>query len=88
MCSQRPMCRRAIPPEPNRLHDVIEFARMIYGWVILDVPAIPHRTSLLSVSESDEAYVVSTSELASLHLTRRAVNVLEQLGFTKTGTGS
>lgn len=71
------------PPEPNRLHDVIEFARMVYGWVILDVPAIPHRTSLLSVSESDEAYVVSTSELASLHLTRRAVNVLEQLGFTK-----
>jgi len=71
------------PPEPNRLHDVIEFSRMLYSWVILDVPAIPHRTSLLSVSECDEAYVVSTSELASLHLTRRAVNVLEQLGFTK-----
>ena len=69
--------------DPNRLHDVVEFARMLYGWVILDVPAIPHRSSLLSVSESDEAFLISTSELASLHLTRRAVNVLEQLGFTK-----
>lgn len=67
--------------EPNRLHDVLEFARMLYDWVILDGPAIPHRTSLLAVSEADEAFLVSTSELASLHLTRRAVNVLEQLGF-------
>ncbi len=69
--------------EPNRLHDVLEFARMLYGWVILDVPAVPHRTSLLAVSEADEAYLVSTPELASLHLTRRAVTVLEQLGFTR-----
>jgi pilus assembly protein CpaE len=69
--------------EPNRLHDVLEFARMLYDWVILDGPAIPHRSSLLAVSESDEAFLVSTSELASLHLTRRAVNVLEQLGFGK-----
>lgn len=71
------------PPEPNRLHDVLEFARMVYSWVIVDAPAIPHRASLLAVSEADEAFVVSTSELASLHLTRRAVNVLEQLGFTR-----
>lgn len=69
--------------EPNRLHDVLEFARMLYDWVILDGPAIPHRTSLLAVSEADEAFLVSTSELASLHLTRRAVTVLEQLGFGK-----
>jgi pilus assembly protein CpaE len=71
------------PTEPNRLHDVLEFARMLYGWVILDVPAVPHRTSLLTVSEADEAYLISTPELASLHLTRRSVNVLEQLGFTR-----
>jgi pilus assembly protein CpaE len=69
--------------DPNRLHDVLEFARMLYGWVILDVPAVPHRTSLLALSESDEAFLVSTSELASLHLTRRSVGVLEQLGFSK-----
>ena len=69
--------------EPNRLHDVLEYARMLYDWVILDGPSIPHRIALLAVSESDEAFLVSTSELASLHLTRRAVNVLEQLGFER-----
>lgn len=72
------------PVEPNRLHDVLEFARMLYDWVILDAPAIPHRSSMLAISESDEALLVSTSELASLHLTRRAVNVLTQLGFDKS----
>ncbi len=72
-----------VATEPNRLHDVLEFARMLYGWVVLDAPAIPHRTTLLTVSEADQAFVVSTSELASLHLTRRAVTVLEQLGFTR-----
>jgi pilus assembly protein CpaE len=71
------------PVEPNRLHDVLESARMLYSWVVVDAPVIPHRTSLLAVSESDEAFLVTTSELASLHLTRRAVNVLEQLGFPK-----
>jgi len=69
--------------EPNRLHDVLEFARMLYDWVILDAPAVPHRSSLLAISESDEAFLVSTAELASLHLTRRAVNMLTQLGFGK-----
>ena len=73
----------ATPTEPNRIHDVLEFARMLYSWIVIDAPAIPDRTGLLAVSESDEAFVVSTSELASLHLTRRAVNVLEQLGFSK-----
>ncbi len=71
------------PVEPNRLHDLLEFARMLYDWVLLDAPAVPHRTSLLAVSESDEAFLVTTTELASLHLTRRAVTVLEQLGFPK-----
>jgi Flp pilus assembly CpaE family ATPase len=37
--------------------------------------------SLLSVSESDRAFLVSTSELASLHLARKAVKLLSHLGF-------
>lgn len=69
--------------EPNRLHDVLEFSRLIYEWIILDAPAFPHRSTLLALSESDEAYVVSTAELASLHLTHRTVNLLGQLGFGK-----
>jgi pilus assembly protein CpaE len=69
--------------DATRLHEVIEYARLLYDWVIIDAPTVFHRVSLLAVSESDQAYLVSTSDLASLHLARRAVNLLTQLGFGK-----
>jgi pilus assembly protein CpaE len=69
--------------DSTRLHEVLEYARLLYDWVIIDAPSIFHRVSLLSVSESDQTYLVSTSDLASLHLARRAVNLLTQLGFGK-----
>ena len=66
-----------------KLHDLLEYARLLYDWVVLDVPAVFHRTALLTVSESDHTYVVSTSDLASLHLARKAINLLIQVGFSK-----
>ncbi len=69
--------------EPSRLHLFLEQARQLYDWVVLDVPSIFHRLSLLALSESDQAFLVSTSELASLHLARRAAALLAQLGFGK-----
>ena len=69
--------------DPARFHDVLEYARLQYDWVIVDTPSIFHRMSLLAISESDQAYLVSTSDLASLHLARKAVNLFGQLGFSK-----
>lgn len=73
----------SIPVEASKLHDLLEYARLLYDWIVLDVPAVFHRTSLLAISESDQSYVVSTSDLASLHLARKAINLLVQVGFTK-----
>jgi len=67
--------------DPSRLHGLLEFARMLYDWVVVDAPTLFHRTSLLLVSESDQAYVVATSDLASLHLARKAGTMMTQLGF-------
>jgi pilus assembly protein CpaE len=66
-----------------RLHAVLEHARMNYDWVVIDLPVAFQRLSLMTISESDRAFLVSTSELPSLHLARKAVNLLEQLGFPK-----
>ena len=71
------------PVDPVKLHDLLEYARLLYDWIVLDVPAVFHRTALLSISESDQTYVVSTSDLASLHLARKAINLLVQVGFSK-----
>jgi len=70
-------------PDPMRLHEVLAYARLMYDWVVLDLPTVFQRMSLLGVTEADEAFVVSTTELASLHLTRKAVNLLLQLGIGK-----
>lgn len=64
-----------------RLHAVLEHARMNYDWVVIDLPLVFQRLSLMTISESDRAYLVTTSELPSLHLARKAVTLLEQLGF-------
>jgi pilus assembly protein CpaE len=72
------------PVDPGRLHDVLQYARMLYDWVIVDLPAIFNRVSLLALSQSDRAFLVSTSELASLHLARRAIKLLNHLGFDST----
>jgi pilus assembly protein CpaE len=69
--------------DPARLHVVLEHARMTYDWVVLDLPVVFQRLSLMAISESDRAFLVSTSELPSLHLARKAVNLLDQLGFPK-----
>ena len=72
------------PVDPGRLHDVLQYARMLYDWVIVDLPSIFNRVSLLALSQSDRAFLVSTSELASLHLARRAIKLLNHLGFDST----
>ncbi len=72
------------PVDPGRMHDILQYARVLYDWVVVDLPSIFNRVSLLALSQSDRAFLVSTSELASLHLARRAIKLLNHLGFDST----
>jgi len=69
--------------ETSRVHDVVECARAIYDWIVVDLPTVFHPLSLYLLSEADRSFLVSTSELPSLHLGRRAVSLLGELGFEK-----
>jgi len=69
--------------EFGRLHDVLEYSRVLYDWIVVDLPTVFHRLSLFVLSEADQSLLVSTSELPSLHLARRAVGMLGQLGYGK-----
>jgi pilus assembly protein CpaE len=69
--------------DPDRFRQFLEQMRRIYDWVILDLPAIFNRVSLLALAECDCTFLVSTPELPSLHLARKAVNLLAQLGIGK-----
>ena len=69
--------------DSTRLRVLIDHARRLYDWVILDLPAVFNRTSLMAISECERAFLVSTSELPSLHLTRKAMTLVDHLGFPR-----
>lgn len=69
------------PVNEDRLHDALESVREVYDWIVVDLPTVFEKLSLLTISDSDEAFLVSTAELPSLHLTRKAVAYLGMLGF-------
>ncbi len=69
--------------DPARMRMLVDQARHIYDWVILDLPTVFSRNSLMAISECERALLISTSELPSLHLTRKALTMLDQLGFPK-----
>lgn len=73
----------AQPLDPGRLKLLAEQARLVYDWVVLDLPPVFSQTSLMALAECDRAFLVSTAELPSLHLTRKGLVVIEQLGFPK-----
>jgi pilus assembly protein CpaE len=66
-----------------RLRELLAQARQQYAWILLDLPAIFHRATLLALPEADQAFLVTTSELPSLHLARKAMSFLGQLGCGK-----
>jgi pilus assembly protein CpaE len=69
--------------DPARLKMLAEQARSVFDWVVLDLPTVFSQTSLMAIAECDRAYVVSTAELPSLHLTRKAMTLINQLGFPR-----
>lgn len=69
------------PIEAGGLHAVLQYARSGYDWTIVDLPSIFERLSLLTLPEADRAFVVATPDLASLHLARKAIKLITQLGL-------
>ncbi|MEO7651966.1 MAG: AAA family ATPase [Bryobacteraceae bacterium] len=67
--------------DPDRLHEVLETARGLYDWIVVDLSGVFNKLSLLTISDADDSFLVSTAELPSLHLTRKAVAYLGGIGF-------
>ncbi|MBI3210214.1 MAG: AAA family ATPase [Candidatus Solibacter usitatus] len=69
--------------EITRLQDVLQFARFLYDWIVVDAPSIFNSISQHALAESDRTFLITTSELPSLHLTRKAISMLTQSGVSK-----
>lgn len=79
-----PHCPLAEPVEMDRFDAFVESARDTFDWILLDLPPALEPFSLLVLSEADQAFLVATPELPSLHLARKVVTALHQLGFPDT----
>jgi pilus assembly protein CpaE len=70
------------PVTSDQLSRLLAQASARYEWIIVDAPNVFQPASLMAISESGSACLVTTPDLASLHLTRRAIALLTQLGMT------
>ena len=61
----------------------MDLVRPLYDFVLLDLPTVFDKSSLISLAQADSGFLVTTSELPSLHLTRKALQMLQQLGFDR-----
>jgi pilus assembly protein CpaE len=69
--------------EGHRVHEVLEYARAIYEIVVVDLPAAYERISIATLGDADEIFLVCTPELPSLHMTRKSIAFLDQMGFSR-----
>ncbi len=76
-----PQSPLAEPVDMDRIGAFVESAREDFDWILLDLPPALEPFSLLALSEADQAFLVATPELPSLHLARKVMTSLHQLGF-------
>ncbi len=73
----------AFPFENHRIHELLEYARAIYEAVVVDLPSAYDRIALATLGDADQIFLVCTPELPSLHMTRRCIVYLEQMGYSR-----
>jgi len=68
-----------LPLDPVQFRQAMDQLRAAYAWIVLDLPVIFHRASLMAMAEADRAFLVVTLDLAALHLARKALRLIERL---------
>ena len=69
--------------EGHRVHEVLEYARVMYELVVVDLPSAYERISIATLGDADQVFIVCTPELPSLHMTRKCITFLDQMGFSR-----
>jgi len=68
-----------LPLDPVQFRQVMDQLRAAYAWIVLDLPVIFHRVSLMALAEADRTFLVVTMDLGGLHLARKALRMIERL---------
>jgi len=71
------------PTDPETFRDVIRFMRTAYDWVVADLGRGVNTLSLNLLDELDEAYLISTLDMPSLHQAKQIVQALFDAGYSR-----
>jgi len=69
-------------PSPEQIHEVLHLAREFYDWIVIDLPTTATADASVTLALADEAFLVTTAELPSLHMARRQLQYLDSLGLS------
>ena len=69
-------------PAPERVHELLQRAREVYDWIVIDLPSTATAEASMTLALADEALLVTTPELPSLHMARRQLIYLDSLGLS------
>ncbi|MBI1355339.1 MAG: response regulator [Acidobacteria bacterium] len=69
--------------EPYPVEAVLEFARSLYDWVIIDLETVCDALGLIAVNAADQINLVCSTAMPSLFLMRRTIPLLEEMGRSR-----
>jgi pilus assembly protein CpaE len=67
-------------PATEEIHAFLNCARELYDWVVLDLPTTAHADSSVALALADHAFIVTTTELVSLHMAHKQLQYLDMVG--------
>lgn len=69
--------------DPYPVQQVLDFARSIYDYVIVDLLSVCDSVAMAALSAADRVHLVCNTDMSSLFLMRRTIPLLEEMGFTR-----
>lgn len=71
----------ADPPQGVELRQVLNFARGLYRYSVVDLGRGLNRVTLSVIEDADEVFLVTTAELPGVHVAQRSLQLLQRLGY-------
>jgi pilus assembly protein CpaE len=69
--------------EPYPVQEVLEYARSVYEYVLVDLGSVCDGISMATLAVADEIFMVCSCEMPSLFMMRRTLPLLEEMGHSR-----
>ena len=69
--------------EPYPVQEVLEYARSVYEYVLVDLGSVCDSIAMATLTVADEIFMVCSCEMPSLFMMRRTLPLLEEMGHSR-----